>query len=276
MSDHEHWQLDGSAPELYERYLVPAITSIWASNLIDLAKPQPTDNVLDVACGTGAVTRLAAAKATNGRVVGLDYNAGMLGVAKSMPATGAPIEWMEGSAVSLPFADATFDLLLCQLGLQFFPDRPLALREMHRVLRHHGRLALSVYSPIERTPAAHAFVVALDAHLGPEASKIKRAEHLFSDPEEVAALLTDAGFAQVAVSTVTQQISFPSVFDYVRFQLIATPMASLLSGRGDAAREVDIRQIASLTEAGLAPDMLPNGRLRFPQEAYVATAVRAP
>jgi ubiquinone/menaquinone biosynthesis C-methylase UbiE len=275
MSDHEHWQLDGSAPELYERYLVPAITAIWAIDLIDRAKPEPTDHVLDVACGTGAVTRLATQKVTNGRIVGLDYNAGMLGVARSSRPARVPIEWIEGSALSLPFADKTFDLVLCQLGLQFFPDRPLALREMQRVLRPDKRVALSVYSPIERTPAAHAFVLALDAHLGPDASKIKRAEHLFSSPEDLAMLLADAGFTHAEVHTVTQQITFPSVFDYVRFQLIATPMASLLNGRGDAARDADIRQIASRTEAGLKPEMLRDGRLTFPQEAYVATAMRA-
>ena len=275
MSDHEHWQLDGSAPELYERYLVPAITSIWASDQIDRANPQPTDHILDVACGTGAVTRLASQRVINGRVVGLDFNAGMLGVARSIPTSGAPIEWIEGSALSLPFADQSFDLVLCQLGLQFFPDRPLALHEMHRVLRPQGRVALSVYSPIERTPAAHAFVLALDGHLGPEASKIKRAEHLFSSPQEVAGLLAEADFVQVGASTVAKQITFPSVFDYVRFQLIATPMAGLLSGRSDTAREADIREIASRTEAGLPPEMLRGGRLCFPQEAYVVTAVRA-
>lgn len=275
MSDHEHWQLDGSAPELYQRYLVPAITSIWASDLIDRAALKPTDHVLDVACGTGAVTRLAAGKIADGRIVGLDYNAGMLVVARSIRATQAPIEWIEGSALNLPFPAGTFDLVLCQLGLQFFPDRPLALREMHRVLRQQGRVALSVYSPIERTPAAHAFVLALDGHRGPEASKIKRAEHLFSSPQEVVALLAQAGFVQVSASTITKQITFPSVFDYVRFQLIATPMAGLLGGRSEAARESDIREIAIRTEAGLAPDMLRDGRLRFPQEAYVATAMRA-
>ena len=275
MSDHEHWQLDGSAPELYQRYLVPAITSIWASDLIDRAELKPTDHVLDVACGTGAVTRLAAGKIAEGRIVGLDYNAGMLVVARSVRTPDAPIEWIEGSALNLPFPAGTFDLVLCQLGLQFFPDRPLALHEMHRVLRPQGRVALSVYSPIERTPAAHAFVLALDGHLGPEASKIKRAEHLFSSPQEVAGLLAEADFVQVGASTVTKQITFPSVFDYVRFQLIATPMAGLLSGRSDTAREADIREIASRTEAGLPPEMLRGGRLCFPQEAYVVTAVRA-
>jgi ubiquinone/menaquinone biosynthesis C-methylase UbiE len=189
MSEHEHWQLDGSAAELYERYLVPTITSVWAADVIDRAKPQPSETVLDIACGTGAVTRLAAGRVLTGRVVGLDFNVAMLSVARSMGSIGTPIEWREGTALSLPFEDGTFNLVLCQLGLQFFPDRLRAPREIMRVLAPSGRVALSVYSAIERTPAAYAFVRALDHRLGPEASKIKRAEHIFSNPHEVSALI---------------------------------------------------------------------------------------
>jgi ubiquinone/menaquinone biosynthesis C-methylase UbiE len=275
MSEHEHWQLDGSAPELYERYLVPAITSVWAADLIDRAMPRQGERALDVACGTGAVTRLAAERMGSGRIVGLDYNAGMLAVARSVSTPRASIEWVEGSALSLPFEDRSFDLVLCQLGLQFFPDRPLALREMKRVLAAPGRMALSVYSAIEHTPAAYAFVKALDQRLGPNASKIKRAEHIFPDADELRALVTKAGFEQIDVTTVTKRITFPSVLDYVRFQLIATPMASLLSDRTDAERETAIRGIASATQSLLDPEMLSGGRLSFPQEAHVATALRA-
>jgi len=274
MSEHQHWQLDGSAPELYERFLVPAITSVWAADLIDRAKPKPGEAALDVACGTGAVTRLAAQKMAPGRVVGLDYNPGMLAVARRVPITGASVEWLEGSALSLPFGDHAFDLVFCQLGLQFFSDRALALREMKRVLRPSGRVALSVYSAIERTPAANAFVIALDQRLGPDASKIKRAEHIFPDAAEVGALMTKQGFENVHVNTVTKRITFPSTFDYVQFQLIATPMAELLKGRNDAECAAVIRAIASDVQSLLDPEMLRDGRLSFPQEAHVATAVR--
>jgi ubiquinone/menaquinone biosynthesis C-methylase UbiE len=275
MSDHDCWQLDGSAAELYQRYLVPAITSLWAADLLDRAQPKPGDSVLDIACGTGAVTRLAAERAATGRVVGLDLNPGMLGVARSVPTTGALIEWREGSALNLPFGDCSFDLVLCQLGLQFFPDRPLALREMKRVLVPSGRVALSVYSAIERTPAANAFAKALDRHLGPDASRIKRAEHIFAAADEIGALMTGEGLVQVNLNTVTKRITFPSVLDYVRFQLIATPMAGLLGDRGAAERASVIAAIAADTQSLLDPEMLPDGRLSFPQEAYVAMARRA-
>src|SRR5205085_12630418 len=135
MAAIDEWQLHGSAPELYERYLVPAITSHWAADLIERAAPRSGDRVLDIACGTGVVARSAAAHVDAGKVTGIDINPGMLAVARSIATTGGPaIEWCEGSALALPFDDNSFDLILCQLGLQFFPDRRMALREMWRVL----------------------------------------------------------------------------------------------------------------------------------------------
>jgi ubiquinone/menaquinone biosynthesis C-methylase UbiE len=275
VSEHEHWQLDGSAPELYERYLVPAITSIWASDLIDRIEPKAGQSVLDIACGTGVVARLAAERMATGRVIGLDLNRGMLAVARFVPATGAPIEWCEGSALSLPFDKNAFDLVLCQLGLQFFPDKPLALREMRRVLVPSGRVAPSVYSAIERTPAADAFVRALDQSLGSDASRTKRAEHIFPVADEVGALMAREGFEEITLRTVTKRITFPSVFDYVQFQLVATPMAGLLVDRSAAERESVIKVVASDTRSFLDPEMLRDGSLSFPQEAHVAIARRA-
>jgi SAM-dependent methyltransferase len=207
-----------------------------------------------------------------GHVTGLDLNKGMLAVARTLPTEGVPIEWIEGSALALPFPAGKFDLVLCQLGLQFFPDQGRALREMHRVLSPSGRVALSVFSPIERTPGANAFVLALDRVLGPNASKIKRAEHSFNAPDELKELFIDAGFAGVEVQTVVQEIAFPSVLDYVRFQLLATPMAALLSDRVEADRQAAIKRVASETASFSDPEMLEGGGFSFGQEAYVGTA----
>lgn len=271
MSAHEHWQMNASAPELYERYLVPAITSIWAADLLDRLRVEPQESVLDIACGTGAVIRRLATVAHGGRLVGTDLNAAMLKIARSIN-TERPIEWVEGSALDLPFSAKSFDVVLCQLGLQFFPDRPLALREMVRVLRPGGRVGLSVYSAIERTPAAYAFVRALDRRLGPDSSRTKRAEHVFPDPDEVKSLMEGAGFSDVNVATVTKQINFPSMLDYVRFQLIATPMANLLKSAEAPERDAVIASIAADAASRLDDGMLRDGRLAFPQESQVAIA----
>ena len=269
MSAHDHWQMDASAPELYERYLVPAITSVWANDLLDRIAPQRCESLLDIACGTGVVARLAAQRGHSGRLVGLDLNTAMLAVAR----TRSPvIEWIEGSALDLPFEANSFDVVLCQLGLQFFPDRSLALKEMVRVLKLGGRAGLSVYSAIEQTPAAHVFVQALDKYLGSESSRTKRSEHLSCGAQELGTWAKQAGFSVVNVATVAKQIAFPSMLDYVRFQLTATPMAALLKEKDAAGREHLIESIAADAASRLAPSMLKGGNLTFPQESFVVTA----
>jgi ubiquinone/menaquinone biosynthesis C-methylase UbiE len=147
MPQPEQWQLHGNAAELYERYAVPYFLGPWAPRLVELAAFQQGERVLDLACGTGVVARLAAPHVgVTGHVTGLDLNAGMLAVARALPPpSGASITWIEGSAMALDLADASLDVIVCQQGFQFFPDQPAALREMHRVLVPGGRVLLSVW-----------------------------------------------------------------------------------------------------------------------------------
>ena len=140
------------------------------------------------------------------------------------------------------------------------------------MVRERGRIALSVYSPIERTPGANTFVCALDEVLGPEASRIKRGEHSFASPAQLETLLDDAGFGTVDVQAVVQTIAFPSVLDYVRFQLLATPMTILLKDKIEPERQTIISSVASRVATLSTPAMLDGGKFTFPQEAYVAIA----
>jgi ubiquinone/menaquinone biosynthesis C-methylase UbiE len=146
MNTHEQWQLTMRAAELYERYPARYILGPFVPSLVDAARLAAGERVLDVACGTGVVARAAAKRVgPAGRVVGVDLNAGMIAVARSLSATNdAPIEWLERSALDLQLENASFDAVLCQQGLQFFPDKAIALQEMRRVLAHGGRLVLSV------------------------------------------------------------------------------------------------------------------------------------
>jgi ubiquinone/menaquinone biosynthesis C-methylase UbiE len=141
------WQFVGNIPDNYERYLVPSIFASWARDLVNLAKLRAGERVLDVACGTCIVARIAARTLGSGNnIVGLDLSGPMLSAARAVAADeNTSIEWREGSAVELPLADATFEVVFCQQGLQFFPDRAKALSEMHRVLAPGGRLVLSVW-----------------------------------------------------------------------------------------------------------------------------------
>jgi ubiquinone/menaquinone biosynthesis C-methylase UbiE len=273
-SDPEKWQLGGRAPELYERYLVPAVTLPWAEDLLDRVCPSPGDRVLDIACGTGVVARVAAAcVGDGGRVVGLDVNGGMLAVARATPPipAGASIEWVEGSALALPFAAGEFTIVACQLGLQFFEDRLGALREMHRVLADSGRVGASVFTSIDRNPAAHALSEALDRHVGEGASLAKRGEHSLASAEELRALCTAAGFVDVRVETVTRNVCFASPEEWVRIQFDATPLASVLFERELLERDHVVALVSADVGASLAA-FVRDDDFSFPQEVHVVLA----
>src|SRR5690242_16958723 len=199
------WQLEQTSAELYERLLVPTVTGPWARDLVERVGLRPGQRVLDVACGTGVVARLAASSVGEaGRVVAVDVNRSMLAVGRSSPPpVGAPIEWFEASAEALPLGDGEFDIVLCQLGLQFFPDRPAALREMRRVLAAAGRLGASVFTSIERNPAARALADAVDRQFGGGASRAKRSEHSLAGAPDLRELLEAAGFAEVRLERAT-------------------------------------------------------------------------
>jgi SAM-dependent methyltransferase len=205
-------------------------------------------------------------------VAAVDVNRGMLAVGQSLPVpVGGPIEWYEGNADALPFADGAFDVALCQFGLQFFPDRLAALLEMRRVLAGAGRAGATVFTSIDRNPAAFALSDAVDRHLGVGASSAKRSEHSLADPDELRALFSEAGFVGIRIETVALDIRFASVDEWVRIQLSATPLAALIAECGSSERERLLSVVSA--EVGLALSAFVEGdSFTFPQEVNVALA----
>jgi ubiquinone/menaquinone biosynthesis C-methylase UbiE len=272
VNDQDQWQVRGTAPELYDRYLVPAMTAMWARDLAQRAAVRRGDRVLDAACGTGVVARLVAPMVgSTGAVSAIDVNPGMLAVARALPPVPGPaIDWQEGSVLELPFPAGSFDLVMCQFGLQFFPAREIALHEFNRVLLPGGRLALNVFGPIRHNPATHALADALDRHVRPGASATKRAEHALADPEQLHLLVTDAGFADVAIETLVKTVRFSSAEDYVRIQLSATPLANLVTEHGQEERMHLLAALSGEVGAALATYQDSQG-LAFPQEVHVLT-----
>jgi SAM-dependent methyltransferase len=260
--------VSGNAAEVYERQLVPAMFAPWAPRLIELAELRPGAHVLDVACGTGVVTRLAADRAgTAGRVVGLDINAAMLDVARRLaPPAGATVEWLEASALEMPLPDAAFDVVLCQHGLQQFPDRPAALHEMRRVLAPCGRLALCVWSRIERNPGMAALVEALERHVGAEAAANRRAPFALGNSIELDSLLAGAGFRDIEIRTMAEPAHFPSPEALVASQLAATPL-STLGSLTEKAHQAVARDVRAALRSHLN-----DGQLAVPMEAHFALA----
>lgn len=213
MAEPEAPNLDIAAATAYEELFVPALFAAWAERVADTAHLRDGERVLDVACGTGALARAAAKRvAPGGQVIGLDPSDGMLAVA----ARRAPqIEWRKGVAESLPFPDGSMEAVVSQFGLMFFSDRVGALREMLRVLRPGGRLAVAVWAALETCPAYVAFIGLLAKLFGAEQANVLRAPFALGDPGELLALFREAGAGAPMLATPPGEARFPSLRAWV-------------------------------------------------------------
>jgi ubiquinone/menaquinone biosynthesis C-methylase UbiE len=267
MPQQEQWQLSGNAAELYERYAVRYVLGPWAPGLVALAALQPGERVLDLACGTGVVARLAApGVGPTGQVTGLDLNAGMLAVARSLPPpTGASIAWVEGSAVAMDLQDASFEVILCQQGFQFFPDKPAALREMRRVLVPGGRVLLSVW----KTAGPYNLAVgeALERHVGAETATRYCASRVVPDAEELHRLLVEAGFREVHIRPSVMTIRLPPLETFVLCHLSAMPVAGAVAALSEEGRGALARQVSRALQSYADGD-----GVAVPDETNIATA----
>ncbi len=257
----------GTAAENYERYFVPVIPAPLAADLIETAAPLSGEYVLDVACGTGVLTRLAAQRVgTAGRVVGVDLTPGMLDVARSIPAPpGASIEWREAKAEALPLPDESFDLVLCQLGLMFVADRLAAVREMRRVLSSGGRLAINVPGTITRV--FEIMAEALAHHIRPDLAGFVRSVCSLHDPSQLDGLLRGAGFHDVTVETTTKTLRLPPPADFLWQYIHATPMAAFVAEADDDRREKLERDVVAQWQ-----DFVDHGSLVVDLPILTATA----
>ncbi len=232
----------GSAPENYEKYFVPAIPAPLARDLMAAAQLRPQESVLDVACGTGVVARLAAEQLGRGaRVAGLDLNPGMLAVARAVTPPGLGIEWYETPAEAMPLGDAAFDVVLCQLGMQFFSDRAAGLREIRRVLAPGGRVVASLPGPTP--PLFAAMADAMTRHINTESAGFVHAVFSLHDPGQLRELFDTAGFREIDVRTAEHSLTLPPPREFLWQYVISTPLAGRLAQAEDAARDALEREV---------------------------------
>ena len=197
-------------------------------------------------------------------MVGQDLNPGMLAVASAGPAGAAPTAWVQASTGQLPFADGSFEVVACQLGLQYFPDRPAALAEMARVLAPGGRLAAMVWQAIDHSPGFAALADALDRSIGPAAGATMRAPFDLHDEGMLGDLLAGAGFEDVAVRREAGTVRFDSIQEFVLAQGTGSPLAAPIAAADPAARD----NLLAAAETALAP-WQSQDELAFPIEALL-------
>jgi SAM-dependent methyltransferase len=244
------------AAHAYEALFGPALFCQWAPRVADAANIQRGQRVLDVACGTGILAReIALRTGPSGAVIGIDPSSGMVAVAKQL----APaIEWREGVAESLPFADQSFDAVVSQFGLMFFTDQRQALREMLRVLAPGGRLVVAVWDSLDSMPAYASVVALLERTAGRQAADALRAPFVLGNRKHLANLFSEVGVASADITTHRGTAQFPSVRTMVEADL-----RGWLPVVGINLTEDQIRRILEEAEQALSPYATADGRAVF-------------
>ena len=261
------FQLKGSGPEAYERYMVPIHCLTRAEDLMDRVNLQPRERVLDVACGTGIVSRYAAARVgCLGHVKGVELNPAMLDVARQISAYYDQIEFVEGSALDLPVSDSHFDAVLCQQAIMFFPDREKAVQEMHRALKPGGRLALNVWRTPEHNPTFDCLITALEKHAGREAADFMRSPFVMKSVSQMRSIFEAADFADITVVIRVDTLRYPSVAQLVRFETLNIPDPEIQT---EAVQEALTREMSTLVEPYIDDE-----GVVFPLQDYVVFARR--
>ncbi len=252
----------------YQDVLVPALMEEWTPRVADAAGIRAGDRVLDVACGTGVLTAEAARRAgPTGTVTGLDLSPEMLAVAARLhPA----LRWQQGRGDALPFPDESFDAVVSQFGLMFFPDPVAGLREMRRVLVPGGRLAVAVWGSLADTPAYAAETELIERLAGKVAGAALRAPFVLGDPLRLAELCAAAGFTDALVTLQPGRGRFPNIRT-----MVEVDVRDWLQIVGITLDHELIERILREAETELSPFLTnENGGVGFDSPAVIARASR--
>jgi ubiquinone/menaquinone biosynthesis C-methylase UbiE len=253
-------------PELYERYLVAPLFEPWVDSLLRHADLARDDRVLDVACGTGIVARHVQQRlGDSGSVTGVDLNEQMLDVAR---ARTSGIDWRNADALALPFAAESFDVVLCQQGLQFFPDRAAGAREMRRVLKPGGRLVVAVWRPLTDSSFFRDMHETAQQQLGEFIDR----RHSFGDARALHDLLDSTGFHDIAIEQLTLTIRFDEPLPFLR--LNATALVGMSPRNAEMSPDERGEAVEALIAASerVAARYLRQGTLAFDLAANMASA----
>jgi len=254
------------AARAYEALFVPALFAQWALKTVEASGLAGGQSVLDVACGTGIVAHAALLQVgSTGYIAGLDPNIGMLAVAKELTPT---VDWRQGTAESIPFPDASFDVVACQFGLMFM-DSERALREMLRVLKPQGRLVVAVWDRIENIPAYAAEVALVERLAGMQAADALRAPFALGDRSTLTEIFHKADATPVSVLTSNGIGRFPSIR-----VMVEADLRGWLPVLGVNLAENVINEILTEAESVLGQYVDGDGLVTFDVAAHLVTATK--
>ena len=260
----------GSIPENYDRYLGTFYFEPYAADLVDRLKMAENAAVLEVACGTGIVTRqLRNRLSASGRLVATDLNPDMLAFARKKFSADEAIEWQQADAQNLPFADGSFDAVVCQFGVMFFPDKELAFREALRVLRPGGVYLFNVWDAMEKNEATGIAVNKITSFFEQDPPTFFQIPYGFHDAYVIQALLQKAGFRDIEVSRVTLVSRSNSALDAAKGLVEGTPMLVALRERGVTDPSAITAAVADALRSAYG-----EGKIETSMQALVCQAIK--
>jgi ubiquinone/menaquinone biosynthesis C-methylase UbiE len=245
-ASHTDKVFTGAIPKLYETYLVPLIFEPYARDLANRLASRPLARVLEIAAGTGVVTRaLASELPENVSIVATDLNQAMLDQASAL-ATSRRVEWRQADAMKLPFPDGTFDAVVCQFGVMFFPDKAKAFSEARRVLESGGIFIFNVWDRIEENEFADTVTTALESMFPDDPPRfLARTPHGYHDRETIERDLASGGFTAIPrFNTVTARSRAESARDPAIAYCEGTPLRNEIEAR-DASRLGEATDLAA-------------------------------
>ncbi|MDR6264905.1 methyltransferase domain-containing protein [Roseobacter sp. N2S] len=258
------FQLSGSAPEIYENTMVPLWFGRWAEALLTLVSLEIGESVLDVACGTGVTTRIAKQDVgSDGRVTGLDINAGMLTKAREL-AADIDIIWMESDVLGTGLPENSFNAVISQHGYHYFPDQPAALKEFYRVLAPSGRIAMSIWDG--HSAYTKAICSAVEKFISPDVAKKQRSQRETPSANSLIASASEAGFRNVAITRQELSINVPLAAEFVPLHLGSMPIANAFHSLPDAEKEALVADVAHAMR-----DYVVDGQIIYPDAVNVVT-----
>jgi ubiquinone/menaquinone biosynthesis C-methylase UbiE len=261
----------GDIPRNYDRYLGPVLFHEFADDLAQRIKVVPGMRVLELACGTGIVTRrLADRLRGHGSIVGTDLNEAMIAYGRGqMPPGSEHVEWQTADATKLPFPDQSFDAVVCQFGLMFFPDKAASIRESFRVLKPGGHYLFSVWDTLSKNPAARIAHETAGRFFPADPPLFYSVPYSLHDPAPVRKMLAEAGFGQIEVTPLEKSGASPSAADAATGLIEGNPILGAIMARRPEALD-DIKRA---TAAAVAAE-LGDPPARIPLHAIVLSARR--
>ncbi|MCB0091113.1 MAG: methyltransferase domain-containing protein [Caldilineaceae bacterium] len=265
MSNQQTGQVIRSAAEIYDEFFVPALFAEWAEPVANAAQVALGQQVLDVACGTGVLTRAVHQRVQpGGTAIGLDINDGMLSVARQKTPA---IDFREGNAQDLPFNDAQFDAVVSQFALMFFTDRVKAIQEMMRVLRPGGHLAVAVWDTVNNVEGYAALSNLMDQLYGQETGDAVRSPFVLGDVAQLRALFAQAGVDKVELLHDVGVMRFPSLRDWLTTEIRGWILADKLT-------DDQFEEFMAAAEPILAPFVTTDGSVALKAPAHIVTLTK--